>query len=294
MLNSPLKRSFGFHFKETRANAFANITNIGWETQQSTSYYWDGEKRAEVKNVAFQYTLSGRGEILYNDKVYSLDAGQAFFVEFPSPHAYYLPEDSPAWEFLYITLQGEEAMFYQKQILEAEGPVLTLHPEHSPIQLLFSMWQMASENHIKDSFRASSLAYQFVTELYRHVLTLEKNATDWPLSIVQTTSFIHKHFAQDIALDDLVKVSQLSRYHFTRRFKQTTGMSPMQYVTKIRIEKAMALLSSTSLQTHSIAKKCGYPEANYFNKVFKKIVGTSPSLFRRQHRNRPIDVMFLE
>ncbi|TDQ40338.1 helix-turn-helix transcriptional regulator [Aureibacillus halotolerans] len=294
MLTNHINRTFGFHFKEKRSSSFANITSVGWEKQTSQAYYLDGIQRKESKRAAFQYTLSGRGEMIHEGKKYTLKAGQAFYIHFPSDHTYYLPENSDSWEFIYLTLQGDELLHYHQEILKSFGPVLTLHSDSMPIQKLISIWKLASENLIQDSYFASSLAYQFAMELNRYVHSLGSSSSDWPAAVVKATVLVQEQYDRDLSIDDLVRVSQLSRYHFTRLFKRTMHMTPVQYMTKVRMERAMVLLSSSTASIKEIASQCGYSEPNYFHKVFRKTVGMSAGEFRKQDQYRPVDVMIMD
>lgn len=76
-------------------NHIANISSIGWELQISPDYYWDGLTRKDIHSIekyVFQYTLSGQGAIVFQDNLYPLNPGEAFFVKLPSKHHYYLPK----------------------------------------------------------------------------------------------------------------------------------------------------------------------------------------------------------
>lgn len=92
-----------------------------------------------------------------------------------------------------------------------------------------------------------------------------------------------------IGLDDLVAASGLSKYHFTRLFQKTTNLTPIQYLTKIRIEHAIELLRMTNYSIDEIAQLVGYSNGNYFIKVFHKRIGMSPGQFRESKNMIPVD-----
>nr|MDF9460345.1 helix-turn-helix transcriptional regulator [Bacillus pumilus] len=74
--------------------------------------------------------------------------------------------------------------------------------------------------------------------------------------------------------------ARLSKSHFTREFKKATGFTPIHYLTNIRLEKAETLLKTTKYSIEEIAIQCGYRNANYLNKVFRKKIGMSPKQLR--------------
>ncbi|MCC2684792.1 MAG: yesS [Paenibacillaceae bacterium] len=76
-------------------------------------------------------------------------------------------------------------------------------------------------------------------------------------------------------------------YQFSRLFHRTTGLTAMQYLTKVRLEKSMELLRNTDMTLQEIALATGYSYDNYFNKVFRKSTGLSPGQFRRGEASIP-------
>jgi AraC family transcriptional regulator len=84
----------------------------------------------------------------------------------------------------------------------------------------------------------------------------------------------------DIGLAELADVIGLSRFHFVRSFKKTTGIAPYQYLLRRRIERAQLLLREGSLSIGDIALSVGFKSAARFNRAFRRIVGTTPSAYR--------------
>jgi AraC-like DNA-binding protein len=292
--NKKSNASFGFHFSGERVNRLAGISNIGWEKRTSTSYYWDGMKRKDVGRCAFQYTLSGQGILEYGTKTYHLQAGQAFFVHFPSDHRYFLPESSPSWEFIYISLHGKEVLHYYEKILDKAGPCFALPFDALRVKMLYAVCERAVRKQLQDGYRVSGLAYQFILELYRYVHEMDKPHSEWPAAVIRATVYMLQHYEEDVTLDDLVAESKLSKYHFTHLFRKTTMMTPIQYLTKLRVEKAMEKLKNTDDPIHDIAVSCGFASGNYFAKVFKKTVGYTPGEFRHGSETMPVDVMVFD
>ena len=72
----------------------------------------------------------------------------------------------------------------------------------------------------------------------------------------------------------------MSKPHFARVFKRTTGMPPVQFILGIRIERAKELLDFTDMPVTEIAEASGFYDQNYFARTFKKITGVSPTQYR--------------
>ena len=87
-------------------------------------------------------------------------------------------------------------------------------------------------------------------------------------------------------LDDLVRETYMTKYHFCHRFKQITGMSPYQFLVRVRIENARKLLMNCDDTLYAIAEQCGFGDAGSFIRHFKRITGQTPGELRAQHRKR--------
>jgi transcriptional regulator GlxA family with amidase domain len=80
----------------------------------------------------------------------------------------------------------------------------------------------------------------------------------------------------------------MSKYHFIRVFKETTGVSPMKHLLSVRLSAAKALLRRTDLSVQEIAKEVGYENALTFSRVFKNSEDIAPSEYRKKLRSYAI------
>jgi AraC-like DNA-binding protein len=92
--------------------------------------------------------------------------------------------------------------------------------------------------------------------------------------------FIEAHLAENISLADLARECSLSVAHFARSFKRCTGMTPYQFLTKRRIERARDLLLHSGLSLAEVAVCCGFADQSHLTKVFRRVLGRSPGSFR--------------
>lgn len=101
----------------------------------------------------------------------------------------------------------------------------------------------------------------------------------------QTLDFIEARLSTDISVDDIARELGMSSFHFSHCFKSDMGVSPYQYVLKMRLERAASLLRSTVLPIIQIANDLGFPSQSHFTTTFKKGFGATPSSYRQQFRN---------
>lgn len=97
----------------------------------------------------------------------------------------------------------------------------------------------------------------------------------------RTTAHLHDRVGETMTLKELAAIARLSVFHFCRAFKTSTGLTPHRYQTRLRVERAQALLADTSISVTDIAPLVGYETPQAFARMFRQAVGTSPTAYRR-------------
>jgi len=275
------QHSYGFRFIEGVSDMPVQLRSVGWEIQTDQGYNWDGRKRKDPDSCLFQYTLSGAGRLEIDGVVHRIIPGEAFLVNIPGDHHYYYSDKDTHWEFIYLTFFENNLMPKWRELQKQCGHILKISIDSPVIMQLNQIYEGAVKETITDKFIASSLVYTFVMECYRAVnASIYAPPEQKPAPIVTAIRFIEKYYSEDIRLEDLACEVRLSKYHFARLFSKSVGLSPAQYIRKIRIEKAVQLLNQTEHSVEQIGRSVGFSNGNYFCKVFRKMVGTSPERFR--------------
>jgi AraC family transcriptional regulator len=99
----------------------------------------------------------------------------------------------------------------------------------------------------------------------------------------RTLAYIEANLASKMGIGDLANVVALSRSHFSRAFKHSLGLPPMAYVAVRRVERAKAMISSTSDRLAEIALACGFADQAHLNRRFRDLIGMSPGRWRRSN-----------
>jgi AraC-like DNA-binding protein len=103
---------------------------------------------------------------------------------------------------------------------------------------------------------------------------------DESANIARARQFIEKHQAEPLSLGRVAHVANISRHYFCKMFKEATGISFIDYVSRIRVEKSKTLLLNPNSRISEAAFACGFQSMTNFNRAFKRIVGRSPTQFR--------------
>ncbi|AFZ32510.1 transcriptional regulator, AraC family [Gloeocapsa sp. PCC 7428] len=93
-------------------------------------------------------------------------------------------------------------------------------------------------------------------------------------------AYIDDQLEQNVTLSELANVVQMSQYRFARAFKQSTGLSPHQYLLSQRIERAKKLLSETQLSIADISYQLGFASQSHFTATFRRLTTVTPSVYR--------------
>ncbi|MFF2483499.1 AraC family transcriptional regulator [Paenibacillus sp. NPDC058071] len=133
--------------------------------------------------------------------------------------------------------------------------------------------------------RVRTLLYQFVHELLRQMSVHGIRSAKRDLA-AQVADIIHEHYASNITLESLSESLNYSVPHLSSYFKIRTGLSPIDYLIKVRIDKAAALLLETDATLKEIAIGVGYQDPSYMGRLFKKHKGVSPIGYREANADK--------
>ncbi|MDL2301489.1 AraC family transcriptional regulator [Lachnospiraceae bacterium OttesenSCG-928-D06] len=269
---------YNFLYPTGLQNPYLQISCIGIEERNHSSYYFDNSER-HIDSLLFQYTLSGHGIFEYEDETYDILPGQAFFIHIPSDCRYYFKEDTSnePWRFIFIMLQGEHAKQYYETIVSEAGNVLTMTRHNKAIGTLFDLFRQARNGQMLPPYYASELGYRFLCQLAQIFLYSHFSYSSRTQSAIQ---IMEQDYNSINSIEELANMLHITPSHFAREFRNETGVPPIKYLTNIRLLHASKLLQETSLSINDIALACGFSSGNYFTKLFHKQTDMTPLEFR--------------
>lgn len=229
---------------------------------------------------------------------FSRFAGQTYEGVGRKDHFILLPAEVPAsfaWE------GGDEAVTFDikpqalRQTALQTGCINPDHVELKPLvfsqdeQITAFAYSLLREIHtvgVGSRLYSESLLTAFNIHLLRHYCSLEANLKEYskglgPRRLKKVLDYINNNLADsNIKLNTMARLAGLSKYHFARQFKQSTGLPPHQYVTYKRVEEAKQLLKERQLSLPRIAVECGFSNQSQFGKAFRSVTGTTPKRYR--------------
>ena len=106
--------------------------------------------------------------------------------------------------------------------------------------------------------------------------------TDSKLKLV--TDYIDDCLDSPLKVEEVANLLDISQFHFSRVFKQSTGMSPHQYIMEQRVVRAKQLLKHSKFSFDDIARRCGFTHQSHMGRIFKEHVGTTPKRYRQEFK----------
>lgn len=137
----------------------------------------------------------------------------------------------------------------------------------------------------------SVLAFVKAANQLRHLLSLlalefnaQRGKVQRGLDVSRVQTYMLANIGRSLSLDQLAACAGMSKYHFSKRYKELTGYSPVKHLLNMKMEQACALLDGTHLSVGEIAFRLGYDDPLYFSRLFKKVIGRSPRAYRASIR----------
>lgn len=279
---------------------YPQISSLGYEyrTINDFQHYSQNCYKNSESICIFQYTISGSGILEINNKKHLITKGDVFMIERPGPYKYYLPENSDVWEIKFISFNLSSIPFWNS-ITGRYGRIFKIKEDSDILKFLDEIItltenaSLACANHtnqyinIIDPFDSvfdnSYTAYKFLMMLHNYLYKFG-TAANGAESVQLCIEFINTNFHKNIDNLDIANAGFISPYYLNKRFKDVIGETPLSYLTKTRIKQAAFLLQNPSNTIDNVAKSCGFQNANYFAKVFKKFTGVSPSEYRESKK----------
>lgn len=243
---------------------------------------------------AVEVILPLEGEVLVcvDETDYHIQAGEVMIIPAGITHSLHMGEGSQRELILYemngvFTLKEFSAL---RQMISRPVYLQAGHPCQERVRALFFE---IIEKHRSGALLRNMHNYALLLEIYailgENYLTssataAEMNSLQRNLSgedaFNRALDHLNKNYMDDMTLDSLAAYAGFSRYTLSRMFRQHTGSTFTQYLSKRRVDMAMELLATTRLPVTQVALQCGFNSIATFNRVFREVKGCTPTQYR--------------
>lgn len=163
----------------------------------------------------------------------------------------------------------KEALKNDLLIPELGFALLNEHDSENPVGKLYadSLTQTLAM-HVLKNYSTANFASK----------SIKGGLSGFKLRLVQ--EYINDNLEQDLNMTELAKVADLSRFHFSRAFRKSVGLTPQKYLMKQRIERAKVLLNDKNLPIVEISLQTGFKNQSHFTTLFRKFTKLTPKIWR--------------
>lgn len=229
------------------------------------------------------YCTDGKAFLNVAGEPYTVSAGDLLLLPAGASHRYTAAPDNP-WTIHWVHYTGPLAAEFG-DYMGFDDNTRVLHLGRQPRLLvdfngLLSVRQTGFRT--KGLIHASNRLRQLLSAVPMNV---DETSQARQAELDTLHNYMREHLEERLTLQQLAELSGLSPAHFATRYREQTGTSPIQHFLHLKVERACELLDTTSHTFADISRQLGYDDAYYFSRLFKKVMGKSPSDYRHTARH---------
>lgn len=265
-----------------------HYTEVPSEYTQALYLHWHDE-------MEFLFLVSGEVIFYVEDKKFPLKAGEGIFIPPGLMHQAIRNSASSVAFYAFVLstdmISSINMYLYNNYILPIRhhnlAYVTTLRSDidwqNTILHYLQTLFLTSGQNEL----HVLGTTFFIWEQLYKnHIkfIPTKHNLTKLACKLQPALNFIHTHYQEKITLPMLASCVFLSVSEFCRAFKSLTGISPIAYLVRHRIQQSCITLSQTTLSVSEIALSHGFNSISYFNRTFVKLIGMTPSAYRKNSK----------
>lgn len=239
-------------------------------------------QRQNLNSYLFFIVLKGSGYVSYENSRFDIAAGDCIWLDCTKPYSHESSATDP-WSLMWVHFYGKEAPCFYASFLKQSCPFL-FRPQDTMAftDILHHLYQIHSTKSSLMELYANRYLTDLITLCFSENLPESGETSSIPEKFRQVHAYLDENYAQKINLEDLSSRFFISKFHLSREYKKIYGATIGNELTSRRISHAKSMLRFSDASIEAIALGCGFQEAGYFIKVFKRAEGMTPLEYRRK------------
>jgi AraC-like DNA-binding protein len=233
-------------------------------------------QRNSFRSYLLMYIKTGEGIVTFNSKTLPVKTGDIVLLNCHQPHSY----QANKWETLWCHFDGNVSSKFFDLIYNTSGCVFPLHGSQVIPDSLITILETLKNKTVLNESLVSCSIQRMLTELHL-IGSKQLYAVTNQTNLDKAITYIQNNYDQKISVRNLALYACMSLYYFSRVFKKSTGYSPHEYITMVRLNRAKILLKATELSIKELAFKVGFNSEANFITCFKKHTTYTPNEFRK-------------
>jgi len=256
-------------------NNYLMINSAGYYEFDET--YGATHRKQGRKDYYLSYNHSGSMKLGISQN-YTIIEGGTVFIYKPFEEQYYGQASNEPISNYWIHFTGYGAYELLVNAMLSEGNVFKIGISDDIPEIFETLINEINNKNPRFELLASSLLMQLVSLISRKLqINSQTQISDRNLRISESIQYIHKNYDKKISICETAKISHLSVNRYSCVFKQLMGLSPQQYIIKLRLQKACEMMRHTNLNLRQISSLVGFDDQLYFSRLFKKYENMTPS-----------------
>lgn len=233
-------------------------------------------------NLEVVYLLMGEAKITVNDQVHMAKTGD--IVIFNTNDIHRIDAESDDIHYYSLVFDNKFCNDQGFDTINNEFNVVTEDLEMRNIFQIIGHEMNKEKKYYQDAVRALSITMLILLFRNQKIKKDQKIDTHIPQIhyVKDALEYIHNHYHEDLSLDMIADYAGVSKYHFSRVFKDVTSLTINQYINNLRCKQARQLLLTTELSVSEIAEQTGFRSVSYFTKAYKRLFSQTPTESRKE------------
>ena len=246
-------------------------------------------ERSQHRDHLLIYCTAGEGVVAAHKSRYPIVAGDLVIIPRETAHSYYSLADQP-WSIYWVHFAGEHTDLLIEPLLSPANRTQE-KLAHIPFGVngkliadIENLLEVRQTGYNKRNFiHASSLLRQILS--YLNAITPQQSSRSGAeFDLDSVNALMQENIHGQLSLEEMAASVNLSKYHFSNKYKKLTGQTPIQHFLHLKMEHACYLLDISGNSIKAISHNLGYEDSYYFSRLFKKIIGISPKQYRQLKR----------
>jgi AraC-like DNA-binding protein len=262
----------------------AYITNIGYYPK--AKYHYCRRPNGIDQHILI-YCAEGKGHAQVSNTNYQVSAGEFLLIPAHTPH-FYAASDEAAWTIYWLHFKGRAADAMTASIInkfaDYKGFVAYNGKRENLFEELYFNLERGYSN--ENILYVNMCLWHFIASFHFDAKYENNNAKNNNDTVSKAISFMQNNLGNTLTLHVIAQHVNLSISHFLSIFHKKTGFSPIEYFNYLKIQKACQYLQFTDDRLKVIAGHLGIEDCYYFSRMFKKLMGISPSEYRKRFQKQ--------
>lgn len=228
------------------------------------------------------YIQNGRAAFEIGTQRREISSGQVVVIPPRTPHSYHMIRERESLDY-WLHCTGYGVRQWTAGLPPMEFPCMSIGQSRRAADLYRAIMLELQRKEPEYVGVASGLVMQLLYYIVRKQIRLEDEAEQQhDTRIDQCVTLMHEQYAKDWNIDELAARVHLSPSRFIHLFTQIHHISPCRFLSRVRINKAKEFLGNDHLTIGDVSRMVGFPNPQYFSRLFHQETGMSPSAYRRQ------------